>query len=243
MIIAIIIIAVSEPDATSRMPLDPALLDLPGVIPSRQQRSRAMTAALLAAGADLLRSRSLDDLSIEALCAEVGATVGAFYRRFESKEVYFNALLELAARDAVAGLERMAHDEALRGADLPTLCHALVGDIAGWMYRHEGVVRAALQHGDPQLARWSRFKRFGQRAVEAATPALLRVMGPGDRSVKARAIGFGFQVVFGTLVNAVLNDPGPVALGTPEMAERLARCLLVQLQTATGELAKPRRRS
>lgn len=225
------------------MPLDPAVLNVPGVIPSRQQRSRAMTAALLAAGADLLRSRSLDDLPIETLCAEVGATVGAFYRRFESKEVYFNALLELAARDAAAGLERMVHDDGLRRADLATLCHALVGDIAGWMHRHEGVVRAALQHGDPKLARWSRFKQFGQRAVEAATPALLRVMGPGDRAAKTRAIGFGFQVVYGTLVNAVLNDPGPVALGTPEMAQRLARCLLLQLEPAADALARPRRRS
>ena len=74
-------------------------LDFPGVAPSRQKRSREMTAALFGAGAEMLRSRSLAELSIEALCAEVGATVGAFYSRFESKEAYFNALSELAARD------------------------------------------------------------------------------------------------------------------------------------------------
>ena len=77
-------------------------VDLPGVTPSRQKRSRETTAALLKAGADMLKGRSLDELSIEDLCAEVDATVGAFYSRFDSKEVYFGALLTLAARDGEA---------------------------------------------------------------------------------------------------------------------------------------------
>ena len=72
----------------------------PGVTPSRQQRSRETTAALLPARVPkCCVDLSLASLSIEALCAEVGATVGAFYSRFESKEAYFNTLLELAARD------------------------------------------------------------------------------------------------------------------------------------------------
>jgi AcrR family transcriptional regulator len=218
---------------------DLGTLVLPGMKVSRQKRSRETTAALLRTGAEMLRHRSLDELSIEALCAAVGATVGAFYSRFDSKEVYFSALLELAARDAAAGLARLSADRELRRAKLPALCEALVRQIAGWMRLHEGVVRAALQQGDPQMKRWSRFKQFGQHTVAAATPALLRLMGPGRRAAKERAIGFAFQTMFGTLVNAVLNDPGPVALGTDEINERLTRLLLIQLQlecdpTASG---------
>ena len=73
--------------------------DLPGVTPSRQKRSRETTAALLQAGAELLKTHSLAELSIEALCRKVDVTVGAFYSRFESKDAYFNALMALAARD------------------------------------------------------------------------------------------------------------------------------------------------
>src|SRR3954454_23548455 len=69
----------------------PAELDLPGVTPSRQKRSRETTAALIQAGAEMLRTHSLAELSIETLCRQVGATVGAFYSRFESKDAYFNA--------------------------------------------------------------------------------------------------------------------------------------------------------
>src|ERR1044072_7603843 len=88
----------------------PPELDLPGVTPSRQQRSRETTAALLQAGAEMLRTHSLAELSIDALCRQVGATVGAFYSRFESKDAYFNELMALAARDGGSRLSRMKDD-------------------------------------------------------------------------------------------------------------------------------------
>jgi hypothetical protein len=46
-----------------------------------------------------------------------------------------------------------------------------------------------------------------------------------------RAIAFGFQVVLGTLVNAILNDPGPLSIQDKEMEKRLAECLLLLLKT------------
>ena len=46
-------------------------LDLPGVTPARQKRSRQTIAALLAAGEKLLKTNSLEELSIESLCAEL----------------------------------------------------------------------------------------------------------------------------------------------------------------------------
>jgi AcrR family transcriptional regulator len=217
-----------DPNATV-MTLEFSLIDdLPGVTPSRQKRSRETTAALLRAGEVMLRKHSLDELSIEALCAEVGATVGAFYSRFESKEVYFNALLELAARDSEVNLFRI-QDGALTHVGLDKLCHIMVSEIARWMRNHEGVVRAALQHNDTHPVRWTRFKELGRKTVVRATPLFLKAMGRERRAAKVRAIGFGFQVVFGTLINAVLNDPGPLSIGDSEMATRLGRCLFQQL--------------
>jgi AcrR family transcriptional regulator len=123
-------------------------LDLPGVAPARQKRSRETTLRLLAAGAEMLRTRSLAELSIEALCAEVGATVGAFYSRFESKEAYFNALMALAARDGERRVAEMAADRSGRDADLASRCRQLIGGLIAWMRAHEGVLRAALQHDE-----------------------------------------------------------------------------------------------
>ncbi len=199
----------------------PAELDLPGVTPSRQKRSRETTAALLQAGAEMLRTHSLAELSIEALCRQVGATVGAFYSRFESKDAYFNALMALAARDGESRLSRMKEDKRLADADLAELSRLLVRGTTGWIRNHEGVLRAALQHDDTRPDRWSTFKALARANVANATPILLGAMGRGNKAAKTRAIAFGFQVVLGTLVNAILNDPGPLSIHDREMEERL----------------------
>lgn len=205
-------------------------LDLPGVAPSRQKRSRETTLALLTAGAEMLRQRSLAQLSIEALCSEVGATVGAFYSRFESKDAYFNALMALAARDGERRIADMAADRSGRDADLSARCHQLVRGVIGWMRAHEGVLRAALQHDDNKPDKWTPFKALARGNTERATPLLLPAMGKGRRAAKSRAIAFGFQVVLGTLVNAILNDPGPLSLHDRELEERLGKLLLQVLE-------------
>lgn len=204
--------------------------DLPGVTPSRQKRSRETTAALLRAGADMLRTRSLAELSIEALCTKVGATVGAFYSRFESKEAYFNALIELAARDGESRLSAMMQNERAAGGSLAELCRLLVHGIIGWIRSHEGVLRAALQHDDTRPNRWTTFKGLARATTGHATPPLLGIMGKGCEAAKTRAIAFGFQVVLGTLVNAILNDPGPLSIHDDEMEARLSGCLLLLLE-------------
>ncbi|MBN9004863.1 MAG: TetR/AcrR family transcriptional regulator [Rhizobiales bacterium] len=213
-------------------------VDLPGVTPSRQKRSRETTAALLKAGAEMLKTRSLDDLSIEDLCARVDATVGAFYSRFDSKEAYFGALLTLAARDGESMLAAMAANEDLRVLDLRELCAQLVGQIAEWMRKHEGVLRAALQRSDARPSRWTPFKALARQTVDGAEPLLLRAMG-GRSTVRRQAIGFGLQVVLGTLVNAVLNDPGPLSLGDKELVARLSGCLVLLLEAEAGTASQP----
>jgi len=204
--------------------------DLPGVTPSRQKRSRETTLALLQAGAEMLRTRSLAELSIEALCAKVGATVGAFYSRFESKEAYFNALIALAARDGESRLEQMRRDGTPKDACLDDLCRFLVTGIVSWIRRHEGVMRAALQHDNTRPDKWTTFKGLARATTGRATPLLLPAMGKGRKAAKTRAVAFGFQVVLGTLVNAILNDPGPLSLHDKEMEQRLADCLLLLLK-------------
>ncbi|OKO80169.1 transcriptional regulator [Bradyrhizobium sp. NAS80.1] len=208
--------------------------DLPGVAPSRQKRSRETTLALLRAGADMLRTRSLAELSIETLCAEVGATVGAFYSRFESKEAYFNALMALAARDGEQRLTAMG-STASNNASLDKLCQIIVNGVIAWMRNHDGVLRAALQHDDTRPDKWTPFKALARATTERATPLLLPAMGKGRKAAKSRTIAFGFQVVLGTLVNAILNDPGPLSLRAKEMEMRLAGCLLLLLQAEVGQ--------
>jgi AcrR family transcriptional regulator len=204
--------------------------DLPGVTPSRQKRSRETTLALLLTGAELLQTKSLAELSIETLCGQVGVTVGAFYSRFESKEAYFNTLIELAARDCERRLSEISLASVPRHARLDDLCRLSVAGVVGWIRTHEGVLRAALQHDDTRPDKWTPFKGLARATTERATPLLLPAMGKGRKVAKTRAIAFGFQVVLGTLVNAILNDPGPLSIRDKQMEPRLADCLSLLLK-------------
>jgi hypothetical protein len=59
-------------------------------------------------------------------------------------------------------------------------------------------------------------------------------MGKGRRAARSRSIAFGFQVVLGTLVNAILNDPGPLSLHDAELEVRLANLLRQLLEAEMG---------
>jgi AcrR family transcriptional regulator len=210
--------------------VDPSPLTLPGVNPARQKRSREMSEALLEAGQRLLRKRSLAALSVEDICASIGASVGAFYSRFQSKEAYFQALQHLACRRAASWLEGEGAPEALAEAPLAEICHAIAKGGVAWMRAYEGVVRAALQHAGTHPARWTPFKELGRLTLQRWQPLLLRRLR-GSRRRRERAIGFAFQLLFGTLVNIVLNDPGPLSLGDADLPEQLARAMAAALDT------------
>ncbi|MGJ5043754.1 MULTISPECIES: TetR/AcrR family transcriptional regulator [unclassified Bradyrhizobium] len=219
---------------------------LPGVTPSRQQRSRETTLALLTAGAELLRTRSLAELSISDLCAHIGATVGAFYSRFDSKEAFFNALLALTLADGRKQLSRLPPPDPVRAGDLQ--CQLLVRGTVLWMRRHKGVLRAALVRSEPGPNHWSGFKELAQALSERAALLLLpagRRAGAASRTRSRTAearktVAFGVQVVLGTLVNAILNDPGPLSIDDDEIAERLGACLVLLLRAGPdGAPRKP----
>jgi AcrR family transcriptional regulator len=207
-----------------------AVRDLPGILPTQQRRSQETTVALLEAAAAMLRERSLDELSIEDLCNRVGVTIGAFYGRFESKDTFFNALMSLAATKALAAVRAAVADEDNLGTGLEEACRRVVEVAVDVVRRNVGVVRAASQYESVYPERWGTIRATGSAMVDLATPLLLARMGRGRIESKTRSIGFAFQMMFGTLVNAVLHKPKLVSLDAPEMVDRLALAMFLQLQ-------------
>jgi AcrR family transcriptional regulator len=207
-----------------------AVRDLPGILPTQQRRSQETTVALLEAAAAMLRERSLDELSLEDLCKRVGVTIGAFYGRFESKDAFFSALMSLAATRALAAVRAAVADEDNLATGLEAACRRVVEVAVGVVRRNVGVVRAASQYESVYPERWGTIRATGSAMVELATPLLLARMGRGRTAAKRRSIGFAFQMMFGTLVNAVLHKPKLVSLDEAEMVERLALTMFLQLQ-------------
>jgi len=207
-----------------------AVRDLPGILPTQQRRSQETTVALLEAAAVMLRERSLDELSIEDLCTRVGVTIGAFYGRFEGKDAFFSALMSLAARKALAAVRAAVADEDNVGTGLEAACRRVVEVAVDVVRRNVGVVRAAAQYESIYPERWGTIRSTGGAMVDLAMPLLLARMGRGRIAAKTRSIGFAFQMMFGTLVNAALHKPKLVPLDDPEMVGRLALAMFLQLQ-------------
>ena len=207
-----------------------AVRDLPGILPTQQRRSQETTVALLEAAAVMLHERSLDELSIEDLCKRVGVTIGAFYGRFESKDAFFSALMSLAARKALAAVRAAVADEDNLGTGLEEACRRVVEIAVDVVRRNVGVVRAASQYESIYPERWGTIRTTGSAMVDLAKPLLLARMGRGRGAAKERSIGFAFQMMFGTLINAVLHKPKLVSLDEPEMIDRLVLAMFLQLQ-------------
>ena len=217
--------------------------NLPGILPTRQRRSQETTVALLEAGAEALRDCAFDELPINDLCAKVGATIGAFYGRFESKDAFFNALVELMVRQCLTAINTALSDDATASATLSDLCRQIVSVIVHAIHHHEGVLRAAMQYKTTHPSRWGKVRDTAHAILEVSTPLLLARMGHGRTAAKTRTIGFAFQLVFGTLINGVLNKPKPVALEDAEMVDRLALVMYLQLdhEARGGRIDGPRR--
>jgi AcrR family transcriptional regulator len=207
-----------------------AVRDLPGILPTQQRRSQETTVALLDAAAVMLRERSLDELSIEDVCKRVGVTIGAFYGRFENKDAFFSALMSLAARKALAALRAAVSDEDNLGTGLEQACRRIVEVAVDVVRRNVGVVRAASQYESTYPERWGTIRATGSAMVDLARPLLLARMGRGRVAAKERSVGFAFQMMFGTLINAVLHKPKLVSLDEPEMVDRLVLAMFLQLQ-------------
>ncbi len=209
-----------------------------GILPAQQDRSRAKQAALISSGIRLLESRDYKSLSIAELTAANGVSVGAFYARFAGKDAYFNALQQqvfaVTARDARAlfAPERWTSREARDVLD------AFVAFFVGLVRRHRGVIHAALQQEAVQPSAWTPVREAG---ADLATPLRailvpkLTHLQPADRLAR---VGFAVQMLYGTLINIVLHDPGPLSLNDDRIVTEMQNALAAYLGLARSSATR-----
>lgn len=211
-------------------------LDLPGVFPARQERSRAVVQALIDAGLALLEDRSFDALSIADLCARAEVTTGSFYARFESKEAFLRAVQQVVIAKAMRDLEDRLTPERLAGLTLRDFLGRQVAHSVRWRQRYEGLVRASLRAAQTDEGAWSPLRDLGRVQVERMLPIILGLLEAPASPTAEAAVRFAFQILFGTLNNMTLVNPGPFGIhdeATPRLlAEAMAR--LIEAEAAGG---------
>ena len=203
-----------------------------GVRTAKQSRSLLKQQALLEAGRRLLDAQDLGTLSVAQLTRDAGMSVGSFYSRFEDKDAWFAELVRVTGdavlRDtqALLGGTRWARADAERKALL------IVRHIVAIHRTHRGIFRAAHHDSARSTLHWPQLHAYGQRIGDEVCRALAEHLHGVPPARRRERVGIALQVVFGTLVNAVLHDPGPIGLNEKRMERELTRVFLGAVRQA-----------
>ncbi|WP_439684177.1 HTH tetR-type domain-containing protein [Cupriavidus oxalaticus] len=191
----------------------------------RYSRGLRTTQRLLEAGRRLLCERTLEQVSIQEICAHAGVTTGAFYSRFDGKESYFKALQALAVsalRDAMS--RRLAQLDTEPGT-LEQAVKTLARDSRIWAWRNEGVLRASLvlraTTGEDPL------KQLNRQFMDDLASRLARLHPAGASPELELRLRFAHQALAGTLLFALINRDSAFALSDKRLEVEMARAFLL----------------
>jgi AcrR family transcriptional regulator len=207
----------------------------------RQARSQIGLEKMLQAGRELIEaSGNLDDLSITDIVERSGTSIGAFYRRFDSKDMFFDVVLERAmtgGRDRVRDM--LASESEWRSGDARVIADAIVEMYVQSFRRNRGLFHASLLRVSRPRATWDIVKEANRDVLALIVPPLVAAIVKERNAQKADAESIEFEVqaalqlILGMLVNIVLNDPGPLSLASrrlaPWLKTQFRRCLILAI--------------
>jgi AcrR family transcriptional regulator len=191
----------------------------PGALPAKQARSRRTRDQLLAAGFRLVEERDFEAISIADIARSAGCSVGAFYFRFADKDAFFRAMIAHRLAEARASLPALLEPP---GADpLSVLVSAVVESFR----RRPGFLRATLRKSMGDASVWEPMRAHGHFVADQFLQRLVRDAGERPAPDAELRIRFAFQIMNGTLINALINAPGPVQIDHPALTAQLVRAM------------------
>jgi AcrR family transcriptional regulator len=197
---------------------------LDGVRPVKQMRGRRSRDRLLNAGQKLVAARPFDALSVADIARAANSSVGAFYLRFHDKDAFFRALVAqyvAEVRAEVLELYATYDDDRLIGA--------LVAGTIGRFRRYEGLIRSAIRKRMEDPSVWEPIRRSGHLNAGCLVDWLARRRGSALTAGEEVSVRFAFQVLYGTLNNALANRPGPLDIADPAFPAHLERAFRLVL--------------
>ncbi|MDF2118118.1 helix-turn-helix domain containing protein [Roseiarcaceae bacterium H3SJ34-1] len=188
-----------------------------GVLPVKQARSRKSRESFMEAGRRLAEQHNWEELTVSRLAEEAGCSVGAFYQRFENKDAFLLALVHDMIAEVRAGLHSL-----YGGTSAGHLPDALVAQSIANFRRRSGLIRAAVRRGLEEAIYWDPVRAYGREAAEAFL-AWMRTSEGGLSTARERQIRFAYQMLLATLVNSLMNRPGPITLESEAFVEELTQ--------------------
>jgi AcrR family transcriptional regulator len=198
-----------------------------GVRPAQQLRSRKLLIDLFNEALVLLNDVDFDGLSIDSLCERTSSTVGAFYSRFENKEAFVGALQRMVVIATRQGIQSAYDSNMAPSESLEQLIGWITKGAFAWYCRYEGVIRASLRRANDEADTWIPMRELTGVQISNAMPRILSLLPPeaAAHGIEER-IQFAFQMLFGTMNNMLLINPGPFGIHHPESPRMLASAMV-----------------
>jgi len=205
----------------------------------KQARSQIGLEKMLQAGRELIEaSGNLDDLSITDIVERSGTSIGAFYRRFDNKDTFFDVVIDRVMTESLDHLRDMiAKQPEWRSGNARLVADAIVDMYLQSFRRNRGLYHASLLRVSRPRATWDVVKEANRDVLTLIVPPLAAAITKERRAQKADAepiefeIQVALQLILGMLVNIVLNDPGPLTLTSrrlgPWLKTQFQRCLVL----------------
>ena len=94
-----------------------------------------------------------------------------------------------------------------------------------WHRRYEGLVRASLRRATGEAETWTPIRELGELQISYALPRMLALVPAEARTGAEERVRLAFQILFGTLNNMILINPGPYTIHHPETGRMLAQSM------------------
>lgn len=198
-----------------------------GVHPVRQTRGRRTRDRLLNAGQKLIAKHSVDALSVADLARAANCSVGSFYLRFRDKDAFFRALIAQYLSEGRAATLALYTNH-----DRDGLIHALVVETAERFRRYAGLIRSAIRMRMDDSTIWDPIRNSGHFNAGQFIAWLASHHGRSLGADEELAVRFAFQMLYGTLNNAIINQPGPLDIEDPAFVMQLERAFRLVLNSA-----------
>ena len=158
----------------------------------------------------------LSSISIAELTKASGYSVGAFYARFKSKDEFLNALVEHHLNS-----RRATHAYLYSTYTGDELIDKLIEDVVTYILKNRGFWQTCLMHSvhDPNF--WEPMRQLGYEAANDIIGCFSKEINRELTEQEKLNIRFGFQIMFGTINNTIINHPGPVEIMDALFIEKL----------------------
>jgi AcrR family transcriptional regulator len=202
----------------------------------KQARSEQTLYRLLDAAEALIEEKGLGDVSVPAIVARAGSSVGGFYARFRDKNELLRALEERFFLELVARLEAISDPERWGDAPVAEIVAVCAEELVSVAQARRALLEAFLIRAvrDPEFRREG--LRFRQRVSKRMTALLLTRRAEIAHPDPELAIDLGVQLAFGLLQQKLIFGELRAAgreVGDPEIVRELTRSFLGYLGVAS----------